>query len=94
MVRFIADKPKWVHFGETIKYALYVCTHPFDGFWDLTHEKRGSLAAANVIVAATVLVEILRLTLTSFQFITVNMEYFNALTAALRVIVPLLLWTV
>ncbi|MDR2095595.1 MAG: YIP1 family protein [Treponema sp.] len=94
MVRFIADKPRWVHLGETLKYALYVCTHPFDGFWDLTHEKRGSLAAANVIVAATVLVEILRLTLTSFQFITVNMEYFNALNAALRVILPLLLWTV
>jgi hypothetical protein len=94
MVRFIADKPKWVHLGKTLKYALYVCTHPFDGFWDLTHEKRGSLAAANIIVAATVLVEILRLTLTSFQFITVNMEYFNALTAALRVILPLLLWTV
>ncbi|MDR2071399.1 MAG: YIP1 family protein [Treponema sp.] len=94
LLRVIADKPRWVHLGKTLKYALYVCTHPFDGFWDLTHEKRGSLAAANIIAAATVLVEILRLTLTNFQFITVNMEYFNALTVALRVILPLLLWTV
>jgi hypothetical protein len=84
----------FVQVGKTLKYALYVSTHPFDGFWDLTHEKRGSLAAANVIVAAAVLVEILRLTLTNFQFITVNMEYFSALTVALRVLLPLLLWTV
>jgi hypothetical protein len=91
---FVTDKVRWARFGKTLKYALYVSTHPFDGFWDLTHEKRGSLAAAHVIAALTVLVEILRLTLTNFQFITVNMEYFNALTAALRVILPLLLWTV
>jgi hypothetical protein len=91
--RFTAGKSWWAHLGKTLKYALYVCVHPFDGFWDLTHEKRGSIAAANVIVAAIVMVEILRLTLTNFQFITVNMEYFNALTVILRVIRPLFLWT-
>ncbi|GHV66651.1 hypothetical protein AGMMS49928_01860 [Spirochaetia bacterium] len=79
---------------DTLRYALYVSTHPFDGFWDLTHEKRGSLSSAHIIVAATVLVEILRLTLTNFQFITINMEYFNALIVALRVLLPLLLWVV
>ncbi|MDR0375772.1 MAG: YIP1 family protein [Treponema sp.] len=90
----IADKNWWFRLGKTLKYALYVSTHPLDGFWDLTHEKRGSFAAANVIVAATVLEEILRLVLTNFQFVTVNMEEFNAVTVALRVIVPLCLWTV
>ncbi|GHU02337.1 hypothetical protein FACS1894147_04010 [Spirochaetia bacterium] len=79
---------------STLKYALYVAGHPLDGFWDLTHEKRGSIAAANIIVAATVLVEILRITLTNFQFIEVNMEYFNVLTVALRILLPLGLWTV
>jgi len=24
-----------------LRYALYVIVHPFDGFWDLKHEKRG-----------------------------------------------------
>lgn len=91
---YIADRSWWVRLGETLRYALYVCTHPLDGFWDLTHERRGSLAAANVIVAGAVLVEVLRLTLTNFQFITINMEYFNALIVALRVLLPLFLWTV
>ena len=35
---------------QSLKFALYCITHPFDGFWDLTHEKRGSIAAANTIL--------------------------------------------
>jgi hypothetical protein len=88
------DKAWWTHLGKTLKYALYVSVHPLDGFWDLSHEKRGSLAAANVIVCAAVLVEILRLTLTSFQFVTINMEYFNAVIVAMRILLPVFLWTV
>jgi hypothetical protein len=88
------DKTWWRHLGKTLKYSLYVSVHPLDGFWDLSHEKRGSLAAANVIVFTAVLVEILRLTLTSFQFVTVNMEYFNAVIVALRILLPVFLWTV
>jgi len=79
--------------GETLKYSLHVIVHPLDGFWDLTHEQRGSIAAANVIMAAAVIVEILRLTLTNFQFVTVNMEYFNSVIVALRILLPVLLWT-
>jgi hypothetical protein len=89
-----ADKLWWRRLGTTLKYSLYVIIHPLDGFWDLTHEERGSIAAANVIIAAAVLVEILRLTLTSFQFVTVNMEYFNSLIVALRILLPVFLWTV
>ena len=79
--------------GETLKYSLHVIIHPLDGFWDLTHEQRGSIAAANVIMAAAIIVEILRLTLTNFQFVTVNMEYFNSVIVALRILLPVLLWT-
>jgi len=93
-VRSLTGREWWLYLGKTLKYSLYVIIHPLDGFWDLTHEKRGSLAAANVIIAAAVLTEILRLTLTSFQFITINMEYFNAAIAALSILLPVLLWTV
>jgi len=90
---YFAEKAWWHRLGKTLKYSLYVSIHPIDGFWDLSHEKRGSLAAANIIIALAVLVEILRLTLTSFQFVTVNMEYFNALIVALRILLPVFLWT-
>jgi hypothetical protein len=90
----VISKDWWRHLGKTLKYSLYVAVHPLDGFWDLTHEKRGSLAAANVIVAAAVIVEVLRITLTSFQFVTVNMEYFNAVIVAMRILLPIGLWVV
>ena len=39
---------------EELLYAFYVIFHPFDGFWDLKHEKRGSLRAALIILGLTV----------------------------------------
>jgi len=93
-MRYLTDKEWWQHVGTTLKYSFYVCTHPLDGFWDLTHEKRGSIAAANIIVFVAVIIEILRLTLTSFQFISINMEFFNAIIVVMRVVLPIFLWTV
>jgi len=92
--RSLGEKAWRRRLGESLKYSLYVAVHPIDGFWDLIHEKRGSVAAANVIVAASVLTEILRLTLTNFQFLSVNLEHFNVIIAALSVLLPVFLWTV
>ncbi len=39
---------------EEFLYGFYVIMHPFDGFWDLKHEKRGSVRGALCIVALTV----------------------------------------
>jgi hypothetical protein len=93
-MKYLNNKEWWRHLGKTLKYSLYVCTHPLDGFWDLTHEKRGSIGAANVIIGLAVVVEVLRLTLTNFQFVTINMEYFNSIIVALRILLPVGLWTV
>jgi len=92
-MKYLITKSWWEHVGKTLKYSLYVMTHPIDGFWDLTHEKRGSLAAANIIIGLAVIVEILRLTLTNFQFVTINMEYFNSVIVAMRILLPVGLWT-
>jgi len=93
-MKYLNNKAWWRHVGKTLRYSLYVSTHPLDGFWDLTHEKRGSIAAANIIAAVAVIVEVLRLTLTNFQFVTINMEYFNSIIVALRILLPIGLWTV
>jgi hypothetical protein len=92
-MKFI-DKAWWQYIGRTLKYSLYVCTHPLDGFWDLTHEKRGSIAAANIIVTASVIIEVMRQTLTSFQFVKINMESFNAVIVLMSILLPIFLWTV
>ena len=57
-IQKLGQKQTYDHFFETLRYAFYVIFHPADGFWDLTHAKRGSLAAANFIVFLTLLTRI------------------------------------
>ena len=40
---------------EEFLYGFYVMLHPFDGFWDLKHEKRGSVRGALCILGLTAL---------------------------------------
>ncbi|MBR3895367.1 MAG: YIP1 family protein [Clostridia bacterium] len=41
-------------FGEELLYGFYVMFHPFDGFYDLKHEHRGSVRASLVYIALTI----------------------------------------
>lgn len=80
--------------GKSLKYSLYVITHPFDGFWDLTHENRGSLGAANVLMILLALNRVFSLQYTNFMFMTVHWQYINMLIEVIAIIVPFLLWCV
>ena len=42
-------------FRQEIMYAFHLVFHPFDGFWDLKHEKRGSVRAGLTILGVVVL---------------------------------------
>ncbi len=80
--------------GRSLRYALYVITHPLDGFWDLKHEKRGSVAAANVIVLLTLLARLWRKQYSSFLFVDVNWERVNIWSEMAQVLLPLIIWCV
>jgi hypothetical protein len=69
-------------------------SHPLDGFWDLTHEKRGTMAAANTILFATVLIRVLKLRFTSFIFLTVYWEDLNIFLYIASILFPLALWVI
>lgn len=85
-------KDKLQHYLATLKFSLYCITHPLDGFWDLTHEKRGSYAAANTILITTLVVRLMKLKFTSFLFLTVYWEELNILLYLASVLFPLLLF--
>ena len=85
----IVQKETYVRFGNTLKYAFYVISHPADGMWDLTHAKRGSYAAANFIVLLTIFTHIWKLHFTSFLFLDVNWEEVNVLMHIASILLPL-----
>ena len=65
------------NYAASLKYSLYVISHPFDGFWDLIHEKRGTLAAAHTFLILFLLTRVIKLMCTSFQFISAPVQYIN-----------------
>lgn len=90
----LTEKDRYIRLGKSLRYSLYVIFHPFDGFWCLNREKKGSFAAANVIVLFMIIASILNYTATNFQFIAVNAEYFNIIYAIGGILLPIGLWTV
>lgn len=94
VVNAVTNKAAYDRFFKSLRYALYVIVHPFDGFWDLTHEKRGSLAAANFILILTLITDVFRLEFTTFQFIKVNYERINFFTEMLGILLPFLIFVV
>lgn len=87
-------KNKLRHLGKTLRYSLYVILHPFDGFWDLTHEKRGSLGAATVIFIMFILTQIWTWTYSAFPFYFPQWEYFNLFMRILPSAVLFLVWCI
>ena len=93
MLAFI-KKDKFSQYIKSLKSALYCITHPLDGFWDLTHEKRGSIAAANTILILTLLARILGLQYTSFLFNKVYWPEVNIFLYIASIVFPLAIWCV
>lgn len=94
MFASLTNKENWQRYLKSLKYSLYLITHPVDGYWDLTHERRGSYAAANTILFLTILARILRLRYTSFIFIQVYWEDLNILTYIASILLPLGLFVI
>lgn len=88
------NKQSMKRFWESLRYSMYIMTHPFDGFWDLTHEKRGSMAAANVLLGLTFLTNIWKLRFTNFMFNDARWDRINIWSEILGVLAPLLIYCV
>lgn len=81
-------------YWKSLKFAFYCSTHPLDGYWDLTHEKRGTYAAANTILFLTILARIMKLQLTSFVIDPVYWPDINIFLYVSSIVFPLLIWVV
>ena len=79
---------------EELLYAFHVIFHPFDGFWDLKHEKRGSVRSAFVILLITIVVYFYNSIGQGYIFNPRPSTAMNIMGAITAVVVPLLLWVV
>ena len=84
------EKRSW---WEQVVYAFHIIFHPFDGFWDMKHEKRGGLKGAITVLIFTILGFIYFALGQSFIF-DPNQKGISFITEILSIIVPLILWIV
>ena len=75
-----------------LRYALHVIFSPFDGFWDLKHEKRGNLPAATIITILACFTYVFMRQYAGFPFNYSNPRTLNILLEIGSVLVPLALW--
>lgn len=78
---------------EELLYAFHVIFHPFDGFWDLKHEKRGGVRGATIILATTILVFVYQTIGRGYLYnpYGASIDYFMSIC---YVAVPVFLWVI
>ena len=92
---FKEKHPKLYKLKEEVKYSSYVSFHPFDGFWDLKHEKRGSVASATCILVMAIISNIIRIRWMPFLFNQNDFTKESALYKGIMNVVALvLLWCI
>ena len=82
------------HSLKTLTYAFHVLTHPFDGFYDLKHEKRGSLQAAVIIYVLVGITTVMRKLFSEYLFNVDAKNGVNIAAVFLLATLPYLLWCI
>lgn len=80
-------------FGEEVMFAFYLIFHPFNGYWMLKHEKRGSMRAAGVILAAAAFTMIIKDFCSGYIFENNSLDY-TVINSLGNLLIPFVLWCV
>ena len=78
---------------EELLFVFHLWFHPFDGFWDLKHEKRGSVRAGTTILGITVVAFFYQAIGKGYTF-NPRGDYSTIFMQVIALIVPVLLWCV
>ena len=80
-------------FKEEVLFVFHLIFHPFDGFWDLKHEKRGSVRAALLFMGLAVVAMFYR-SVGAGYVLNPQGEYTTIMMQLLVIFVPVLLFTI
>lgn len=78
---------------EEIMFAFYLIFHPFNGYWMLKHEKRGSMRSAGIILATAGLTVIISDFCSGYIFKNNSSDY-TVLNSLGNLLIPFALWCV
>jgi len=79
------------HLGYELIYSFHTLFHPIGAFWDLKHEKRGSMRAAHIILALVILTFIFSAINTGYIFNPYG-QYVNLMQEIMNVVLPVIMW--
>ncbi|MBE6779640.1 MAG: hypothetical protein E7545_01540 [Ruminococcaceae bacterium] len=79
---------------KTLVGGSYIMTHPFDGFWDLKWENKGTVSGATFLLASAFLIRIISERLTPFLFSNKNLTQTNTLISTCSLLIIFVLWIV
>ena len=80
-------------FRQELMYVFHLIFHPFDGFWDLKHEKRGSVRASLVILGL-VIVSFYYQSIGTGYIMNPEGTYSTIFAQILAVGLPFILWVI
>lgn len=86
------SRGKRTYWSELL-YSFHLVFHPFDGFWDLKHEKRGSMRAAVTILGLVILSFFYQSVGTGY-LMNPEESYSTIFVQLISVLVPVLLWSI
>lgn len=78
---------------QEILYGFHLMFHPFDGYWDLKHEQRGSVRASLIIVAVTIVAFYYQSIGTGYYY-NPQGSYMTIIAQAMSILIPLLLFVI
>ena len=78
---------------EELLYVFHLVFHPFDGFWDLKHEKRGSVRASLTIMILTVVAFFYQAIGQGYSF-NPRGDYSTVFIQVFAVAIPVILWCI
>lgn len=77
---------------DGLGYSLHLVFHPFDGFWDLKHEKRGNVLSSTMLMGLVTLVYLGMRQYTGFIFNLRDLTKLNLFSEMASVLIPFGLW--
>ncbi len=80
-------------YWQELVYVFHLVFHPFDGFWDLKHEKRGSMRASLTILGVLIICFYFQAISTGYVMNPTE-NYSTIITQILSIGLPFILWVV